>query len=364
MLDRAGALADVGLVVTARGKRSGKIWKPLLARVEITRHTGDDPHTDIASPRRLGIPVQQTALADPSDVETFLSQQGLPQLAGLVREARLASWHEDELMRRQQLRQISLNLPILLLSSIRVMRLAEGFKLDRLLFSARDSNLWLEAFRALSAILGKRYDARYFHTNRLLRTKPSPGALAYARQEITAKTMILDICGTGWSTSLLLDRLEIDAAQIFLIHDMSGRPIRDRYEHMRKTARPRPIHSVIYGGDPAVLNNGFLEMCNFADHAPVVDMMPVFGQFVPIMAEDDRPPAMRRAVKVQRQAFLDALPLIDRYDLSELTRLDDQRLETVAATLYAALGRQSDLPVLFLDYHLREDRQVMAALGG
>ena len=125
LLARAGFDKNVGLVVTANGKRSGELWPRLLTHFSIERHLGDNEHSDVAMPGRFGIACDHTRIAAITDMETLLLNAGLRDLAELTREARLRSWHADPVSRRLQLIQIYLNFPILLLSSIRLLRVAK-----------------------------------------------------------------------------------------------------------------------------------------------------------------------------------------------------------------------------------------------
>jgi hypothetical protein len=363
LLDRAGLTAEASLVVTANGKRSGSVWPQLLQRFDIARHLGDDPKTDIASPQAFGIQAMQTSAAAFSDYEKYLEQQGLGQLALWVREARLTSRHADPALRQIQLRQISMNFPLLILAAIRVLRLTAALEVDRALFSARDCNLWLHAYDLLSQRFRRGAKATYFHTNRLLRTQPSPSYLAYSRSLIGDRSLIIDICGTGWSSSVLLDKLGVEGGKLFFIHDFSRHAIRRDYEAMAKPAKPRPIFAVIADEKSSLFNGSYLEMCNFADHAPVRDMAAVADGFVPVFSPDLRPHSMREAVRTQRDAFFHALKLAGHFDLAELLDIDDAKLDVTIATLYVALSQQPPLPADCFDFHREEDRRIMAELA-
>jgi FMN phosphatase YigB (HAD superfamily) len=363
LLDRAGLTAEAALVVTSSGKARGTVWPPLLQRFRIARHLGDDPRTDIASARAFGIEAVQTAVATPNDVETYLAQQGLHQLSAWLREARLTSRHADPALRQVQLLQTAINVPLLILSAFHLLRLGRQLGTDRLLFSARDCNLWIHAYRLLADRFGGEVPALYFQTNRLMRTQPSEAYLAYCRSVIGERSLIVDICGTGWSSSMLLDRLGLGGGALFFIHDFSRDPIRAQYDQMAKPKLARPIHSILGTVAPGLFNGSHLEMCNFADHPPARDMAPVAGAFVPVFEEDQRPAAMREAVSVQRSAFFHALSLAGSYDFSELERLDEAALPVIVGTLYAALSRQTPLPPHCLDFHQIEDRHIMTELA-
>ena len=60
LLKKAGLAREIGVVVSAHGKRSGEIWPHLLANYEIEQHLGDNDVADVASPERFGIASRHT----------------------------------------------------------------------------------------------------------------------------------------------------------------------------------------------------------------------------------------------------------------------------------------------------------------
>ncbi|WP_419730652.1 glycosyltransferase [Lichenicola sp.] len=359
LLAAAGLDKRVGLIVSTRGKREGLIWPRIAPTVDIARHLGDDVLADVEMPTRFGIPSVRTEVATPSLVEGWLMQAELRPLALLVREARLRSTHEDPVMRGLQRIQVDLNLPILLLSTIQLLRVAGEIGADRLLFCSRDCDLWLELFRALRPPGGgPAIPAEYFYTSRIARLGASPDYLAYARDRIGARGLLVDACGTGWSASHLLQSLGRLDAHAFFIHQCAPLAV---YEQSAPTPRGCTIHAVIHP-ESAIPNVG-IEMVNTAEHGSVSDVRTIAGAVVPVLGQGYADPAVRRAIGLQRRAFMAALSVLTRHDLGALFELSPERIASVVQPLYEHLHAQPELRSVFLAEFRRETREVHATLN-
>ena len=164
-------------------------------------------------------------------VETWFLQNGFRGLAQIVRQARLSTWHDDPVMRQLQLIQSRFNFPILLLSSILLARFLAANKIQNVLFCSRDCNLWIDLFRAVRQQIGVETGESYFYTSRLARMKSSPSYRRYAEQALKGGSLLVDVCGTGWSLSHMLRGLGVQTP-VFFIHHL---PKTDVYEQMRPT---------------------------------------------------------------------------------------------------------------------------------
>lgn len=357
LLQAAGLEKRVGLVVSTRGKREGRVWPRIAEHMSITRHLGDDALADVEMPTRFGVPSARTVLASPSPVEAWLMQAAPRVLGLLVREARLRSTHEEPVMRGLQRIQLELNLPILLLSTVQLLRVAREIEADRLLFCSRDCDLWLELFRALPGGHAASIEADYFYTSRIARLRASPDYLDYARERIGARGLLVDACGTGWSASHLLRSLGRMDAHAFFIHRCA--PL-DLYERSHPTPPGCTIHSVIHPHRP--IPNVGIEMINTAEHGSVIDVRRVAGTAVPVLGEGYESATVRRAIAMQRRTFLAALPLLARHDLSPLFDMSSDQIATVVQSLYEHLHAQPELRTVFLSEFRRETRAVHATL--
>jgi hypothetical protein len=356
LLAAAGFDKRVGLVVSTGGKRSGQIWPRIAPQVTIGRHLGDCPIADDAMPDRHGVRAERTALSAPSEIERWLLGQDLRPLALLVREARLRSHHEDPLLRGLQRIQIEINLPILILSTIQLCRVAHDVGADRLLFCSRDCDLWLELYRVMAPIAGAQMAAEYYYTSRIARTDASSDMLAYSRACLGDRALVVDACGTGWSLSHLFAKLGMRDRHAFFIHHCAPLAL---YEDKAPTPQTCIIHTAICPAEP--IANVAIEMVNTAEHGSVIDVRDVAGTFVPVLA-DGWCERVRVAVRTGRVAFLDALRLLQQHDLRPLLDLPPERIASLVETLYRHLGTRAELRVAFLDAFCRETKEVHKTL--
>jgi hypothetical protein len=333
----------------------------LRDKLRVARHLGDNPHSDGRMPAQHAIEGARTIASEPNAVEKRLIAAGLRPVATLMREARLVTWHEESLLRQLQLIQVCLNLPIIILSSIRLITAIKAMGAERVLFCSRDCNLWIMLFRELQKRFKLDLSVDYFLTNRRVRTDPSPEYLAYAKRLIAPRTLIVDVCGTGWSLSLLLSKLGRKDAELFFIHDMSGHAIRQQYEKLIPTSDRFPIHHVVRD-EPPTFSSEPLEMCNYDDLPPLNGMLEMNGSFVPEFETDKRPPDMKRAVRVQREAFLTAVSLMKHHDIASLLEVPNELLSSSVTWLYQSLAAHGLLNAIFGPFHMAEDAVDRAAL--
>ena len=360
LLAKAGLDKTIGLSVSAHGKRSGEVWPKLKARFHIERHLGDNDHADVAMPARFGIHSAKTSTFAPSKVEAWLLGLGVRDLAELLREARLTTWQADGADRRLQLAQIQINFPILLLSSVALMRLSRDIGASHLLFSSRDCRMWLELHRALAGKTGAaEVPADYFYTSRRARTEASRDYLNYARERLGERSLVVDVCGSGWSTAVLLDRLGLTGRHLFFVHQIAT-PV--AYERKTPTPDVAHIHALVAPTDTGV-NNMMLELCNTAAHGSVRDVTGVAGAWTPRFDPDPRPETIRRLVADQARYFAAAAGLVGAANLERTLSLSTPDIAQLVLNLYRLLCQDPTPFQLFAEAHLEEDRATMAAMG-
>jgi hypothetical protein len=71
------------------GKHTGTIWPEIKSHYAIRTHFGDNPRSDIETPRKFGIEANLVGNSRPTPWERMVSDLGLPHLALVLREARL-----------------------------------------------------------------------------------------------------------------------------------------------------------------------------------------------------------------------------------------------------------------------------------
>lgn len=359
MLAKAGLRKNVEIFVSAHGKRSGTIWKEIRRRYHIAGHLGDSAHSDFRSAALRAIPPQMTKASRFSDAERTLSDMGLTELALVARHARLSLWHDDWLMRRLQRLQADSNFPLLLLASLRLMEVIEEVGATRVLFCSRDGNLWIHLFEKMRRALGIEIKVEYFYTSRLARLNCSRDYQAYCRELLGRETLVVDISGTGWSMSCLADALDVSSVNCFFLHHI---PQLTSYERLRPMKSNIEVHSLL-SKDDKWFWNALLEMCNYADHASVLDVELQDGQFKPILMPETRTPDQLHAVAVQREAFLISVDAVPETVLRNLKELPQVTRKAACIAIYREIAQERALTFMFQRAHSTEDQAVMTGIG-
>jgi hypothetical protein len=357
LLKKAGLAKEIGVVVSAHGKKSGEIWPVLLADHHIEQHLGDNLVSDVQSPERFGIASRHTAVSAPDFVESWLIANGLRDLAQIIRQARLASWHENPTVRQLQSIQSRFNFPILLLSSVLLSRYLAAGGIRNVLFCSRDCNLWLELFRVIKGHMGVQAEEHYFYTSRQARVQATPSYLRYAGELVKEGSLLVDICGTGWSLSHMLKSLG-QRAPLYFIHRLL--PIAD-YEKMRPTPEGINVHAIV-DAPASGLDNESLEMCNYADHPQVVDVCYIRNAPHPVFAAERRPEFVLGMVREQRRIFRQMITLCEAQGLRETLNFPDDALRTMVIELYKSLSGQRQVPMFYAAMHAEEETDQMRLL--
>lgn len=357
LLAKAGMDKICGLIVSTAGKSSGRVWPAVQSRLRIECHTGDHPHSDIASPARFGITTSHTTRAAPDLIETWFIDQGLRGFAEIIRETRLACPDADPLADRLRWVQTHLNFPLLLLASLRLARQANRGGNSHLLFSSRDCNLWLPLYNVIAPRMGAP-PGHYFYTNRQTRVHPSPDYLTYAAQALGANGMVVDLCGSGWSLSHLLRHLGQTGRDVFLLHHMPELP---RYETIGPAPGTCRMHAILPPSTEG-LRNDVLEMCNYASHGTVIDVKTIGPAAVPVLAHHAYPDDLAERVKTQREAFTRAIACLAARPSAAQPELDDDAIAKIILSLYRVISAEPVLPGIFGSAHSASDAAVMQSL--
>ena len=201
VVDEKCGLPGRALHLSNHGKHHGTIWAGLQSASNIRRHHGDNPVGDVRSAAGAGIDTEQVTISWWSMGERILGELGLGAFAHALREARLACFDPDPRVHRARLVQIEVNVPLLLLASLAVLRAASARKVETLLMCARDCNLWIMLMRWLAPRAGRPLEVHYFVASRVLLLSNSAEFKAYFEGLRGARTMLVDVSGTGRSPS-------------------------------------------------------------------------------------------------------------------------------------------------------------------
>jgi len=273
----------------------------------------------------------------------------------LMRAARLRIATPDPLARRLMWVQTQYNFPMLLLASVALHRHATEVGAAQLLFSSRDCYLWHGLYCALFPDAA---GAEYFYTSRRTRVDPSAAYRAYARERLGPSSILIDICGTGWSSARLMQTLDLPCRALYFLHRI---PPIALYEQQHPTPDLCRVDALL-GPERKGLENNRLEMCNYAQHGTVVGMQAAAGVAVPVFDMDDRSGVQLALVAQQVDCFHSMVSDARSTMRGAGLWLMDADISEVLATLYKALCKENCLPVAFGASHHREDLQAFDAM--
>jgi hypothetical protein len=202
ILHTVGLRKKVKIFATYGGKYSGKIWKKIKKQYRILSHTGDNKHSDVASPKKHHIHTRWFTESSYSTIEKKLINHNLYELANLMRTLRLQNPYPfRSVSYRIWNEQAQLNVPILVLASEALYTFCTQNNCDRILFSERGCCNWIKIFRTLFP----ENQSISFATSRIMYYNPSSDYLDYVRSVYTPNTVIVDEFGTGNSVLTFFD---------------------------------------------------------------------------------------------------------------------------------------------------------------
>jgi len=363
LLDKVGLRKQVGLVISSAGKHSGRIWAGIHASLALEQHVGDNVHSDVNSPLAAGLFAEQLTNSAPSAHESFLRKEGFEQLARVVREVRLTQLdsHLGREKVSQRLLQINNNIPMLVLTSVVLKLLAKKIGIRNILFSSRDCLYFSRIFSQLSERAGWHVDSEYFYTSRLARINPSDSYLRYFQGIADDRSLVVDLCGTGWSLGHLYKAAGFQP-QTFLLHDLKNKSdILAQYDTVKKADEQIPTIALV---SDASINNGFLEMANYVDSGMTVDVKDVGDAIsaLPVFEYPNYPGSVLATIREIEAAHEGFRAVLDRIDVAALTREIEQNLDKVepaVTELYKDLSQNMGCMHDVMAYHARQDRKSM-----
>lgn len=306
------------LFLSSHGKSSGRAWAALQHHFNIRAHTGDNYHSDITMAARHGISGRHTQTHAATERELKIAEIGYVGLASAVREARLGFWHSSPALRRLGQAQIASNFPMLFLLALRLLAVAKRENWDTILLSSRDCHLLFLVFRELATRLNTTIKPVYFFTSRVSRVDPSQGTLSYLHKLVTnTRAVIVDLCGTGWSVTRLLDRANRHDVPMFLMHWIDAPSLLQGYRTLADISiEPRPFYITRSGSNPV------LEDFNIAGHEMVTDVVQIGNTSVPLFLQCERDSSYYESAACAEQAVKSALHCTRSISLSELMRYE------------------------------------------
>jgi hypothetical protein len=354
LLRRAGLDRRVALVVSNDGKFRGWLWSQLLAKVAITQHFGDNPHSDGRTPTEAGIPAVIYTGASRTQVEHALAAHGWEPLADLAREVRLANPFPMSRPQERYLWGLScqLNFPLLFLASLCLERDARAAGASELLFVSRDCLLWHELHRRLFP----ERRATYLYASRKCLLRPSDTYLEYFVSAWRPDSVIVDLFSTGASWTRLFARLGRKPRCFFI-----GRI--DDYAYLPEAPRPDDwlIMTTVFRNSELGMPIGKgVEMLNYAPHASVEDVVCLpNGAHLPVLAQAlEYDAALPQAA---RQSFQACVRALEHY--SQLTACGPSWPAELVKAFVRLIGADPHLGSIYAGHHAADAAYLRQLLG-
>ncbi len=361
LLNKVGLRKHVGLVISSAGKHSGAIWPELKRVASFEQHAGDNPHGDIKSAFASGLYAEHIASSSLTVHENFFRSNGFELLARAVREARLTSLstQRGNEANQQALLQINNNIPILILTSVHLYELSKVLGATNILFSSRDCYYLHRIFNLLQEKANWNIGSEYFYTSRVCRSSPSDTYVKYFKARATPDTLVVDLCGTGWSLGHLYEKADV-VPHTFLLHFL-GAASKEMYKDFRRGGRHISPFWLVEGGG---LDNSLFEMANYIDAGMTTDVLVIDGydSVIPVMEHPNYPSNTMTAIRNIdhiHQMFADVLEHFDLAALVGEIEVKADKIGSLVTELYRNLcqnaGCMHDLKL----YHHRQDQKTM-----
>jgi hypothetical protein len=358
LLAKSGLNKEVELIVTNHGKGHGYIWPDLQKNLHIGFHLGDNPHADLKSPQASGVRgeiVNQWAL---TNHEQFVFDNGYQMLAQLAREVRLGTQTlEHGLTRHQEMSlQYSHNIPILIMAACSIYKYAAESGIDNILFSGRDC-FFLKKYYDAIFNANWNFTTHYFYTSRISRMKGSESYEKYFKNLMNGSTLVVDLCGTGWSLSRLYAKVGLSPRTYLIQYDQDNKI----YDPL---GRDQDQYKFDYLNINIPAKNIILEMLNQVDHGMLEDVIALDGYnaFIPVFEETDYPKPVADFVGDIRMIHEYALKAIDSFDgdalVGELLGVAEKNSEMVKL-LSIDLNEKRDFLKDIDAYHTRHNNHTL-----
>jgi hypothetical protein len=358
LLTRSKITKQAGFILTTHGKSSKKIWPILSNQLTITNHTGDNIYSDVESPASFGINTTLTVDHALNSHENFFRSNGLEHLARFSRELRLKKTDTSKGFMNVGMKNIQFqnNIPLLLMTAYEIYNTANKNFNDAIFFSSRDCFYLNKIYKSL--FNDRR--ANYLYTSRISRTKCSENYAQYFSTNVNNKSLVVDLCGTGWSLGNLYSKLGIQP-DTFLLHSLSNADlIKSDYEKIAKYTPPERLHHII---NDNTLNNSVLEMCNYTTHGMVSDVIffKEICQYQPVFEPPEYSKNVLETIEIIEECQNDAIELIDLYsnELINEFRNNSQKLPTMILELYKDMISKSVFLSDLSEYHFKQDISTM-----
>ncbi|MBS1023534.1 hypothetical protein JK207_16235 [Gluconobacter cerinus] len=308
------------IYLSSSDKKSGMVWSKIKNYFDIECHLGDNAHSDIHMANENGIKGEITYSFHFNDEERFISSLGYEKIALISREMRLAFWEKDDLYKNIYLYQFGKNIPLLIVISIKIIALVKERGINNILFSSRDCFFLYKIFNKICEIYNCDLKTEYFYTSRICRSMPSEDYINYCNYIIKDyNTLIVDLCGTGWSLKNLLSSLNKEIPVYFPLYINSPNVVSEYNKYINNNDKDIEI---IFSTETG--NNVILESANSAPFNMCVDVFEINNKFVPSFnSENNYDKNIEKYFNICIDKYIDKMNFLERADVEYYINLNN-----------------------------------------
>jgi hypothetical protein len=275
--------------------------------------------------------------------ERVLIEAGLAPFAAVVREARLRSFDSIPTLRRAQLAQFEVNLPLLIVASVALLRNARDRGADTLLMCSRDCNLWVPLMRWMVTCCGESLAVRYLAASRDLFLADGPEYAAYYLRMRGRRSMIVDVSGTGLTPAHFITRIGAQAHTSVFVTVYSP----DVSEELAPLAPARELVDIAFLTSQAYERRFAIELLNMSVQGRAAWIEFTGKNLVVHRDPNEFGPSARAVLAVMRRAFQSAVSILRRSEVRDLpARVPAQALQSAAETLVGLMDQYGDVASL------------------
>ena len=219
LLNKAGLLVPVEILITSGGKSSGRIWQQFSEQNEFVFHTGDNMNGDIKNTRLAGFESTISISSNPNSVEQYLLQKDF-DFGAYLREIRLRNPFPEEI-KRLYWQLFTLNIGILILLVQQLDELQKKYGFEYLGFCGRDAyylRLLYEKYKLERGEAPTPND--YLHYSRKLVRYCGDEMAKYFSDKINNhKALMIDLIGSGTHLNYLREKFNFNYSILICCHN-------------------------------------------------------------------------------------------------------------------------------------------------
>ena len=217
MLNKAGLLVPVEIVITSGGKSSGRIWKQIAEQNEFVFHVGDNNISDVQKPRQYDFDSSLSNLSTPNQFEVWLLQRNF-QFGAYLREIRLRNPFTEEI-KRTYWTIFTINIGILIILVQLIDKLQKVYGFEYLGFCGRDTYYLRLLYQKYKADIKEEPVANdyLYYSRKLVRHSEESISKYFSSKIAGRKALMIDLTGTGIHLNKLRFEKNLDYSMLICL---------------------------------------------------------------------------------------------------------------------------------------------------